>query len=639
MPPMTWRLSPRASLGLLLALALLPFVPRIAGAQKKVDPPADDAPFQKDVVPFLKQYCTTCHGGKRPRADFNLERFLDPASVDDRRDIWDKVVHNLKSGEMPPAIRKQPPPELREKVATWLAKQLATVDCTKRQDPGRVTLRRLNRTEYNNTIRDLVGVDFEPAKDFPADDIGYGFDNIGDVLALSPLLLEKYLAAAETIVERAWQSPEAKQRILIRPLDGDKTQENVRAVVESFARRAYRRPVLADEVDKLLRFVELAEKSGDTAEKGVQLAVQAVLVSPQFLFRVETVRGGRKDNPIQPISEFELASRLSYFLWSTMPDDELFRLAGQRQLKAELDNQVKRMLRDPKARALTDNFAGQWLQLRNLANLTPDPELFPNFDDALRQAMVKETELFFEAVVKEDRSVLDFIDADFTFVNDRLAKHYGIPGVTGKEFRRVPLTGEQRGGILTQASVLSVTSNPTRTSPVKRGKWILDNILNTPPPPPPPEVPELSEDQADVASAPLRQRMEKHRSKAECAQCHQRMDPLGFGLENYDAIGGWRTKDGKFDIDPSGTLPGGTTFNGPKGLRAIVRSKADEFRRCLAEKLLTYALGRGVEAFDKCALDNICQAVDNNQNRFSALVLAVVHSDPFLYRKVQRGAK
>jgi hypothetical protein len=625
---------------LLLALALLPFAPHTAGAQKKTDPPADTAGFQNDVVPFLKEYCVTCHGGKRPRADFNLQFIIaKTTTVDDRRDIWDKVVQNLRSGEMPPTGRKQPPPEEKDKILTWLDKQLSTVDCTKRQDPGRVTLRRLNRTEYNNTIRDLVGVDFQPAKDFPADDIGYGFDNIGDVLALSPLLLEKYLAAAETIVERAWQSPEAKQRILIRPLDGDKKRENVRAVVENFARRAFRRPALPEEVDKLLKFVELAEQSGDSTEKGVQLAVQAALVSPHFLFRVEMIRGGRKDNPIQPLTNYELASRLSYFLWSTMPDEELFQLAGKGQFKGELDNQVKRMLRDPKARALTDNFAGQWLQLRNLANLTPDPELFPNFDDALRQAMVKETELFFEAVVREDRSVLDFIDADFTFVNERLAKHYGIPGVVGPEFRKVQLTGEQRGGILTQASVLSVTSNPTRTSPVKRGKWILDNILNTPPPPPPPTVPELSEDQADVASAPLRKRMEIHRTNPDCAQCHQRMDPLGFGLENYDAVGGWRTKDGKFDIDPSGTLPGGATFNGPKGLRAVIKSKENEFRRCLADKLLTYALGRGVEPSDKCALDNICQAVQNNHNRFSALVLAVVNSDPFLYRKVQRGAK
>jgi mono/diheme cytochrome c family protein len=630
-----------------MALALVPFAPCSAIAQKKDGPKAEPpAPFfQNDIVPFLKENCTNCHGGKRPRAELNLEKFLDPTSVDDRRDVWDKVVQNLRNGSMPPAFKKQPPAEQRDKVANWLATQLAQVDCTKRQDPGRITLRRLNRTEYNNTIRDLVGVDFSPAKDFPADDIGYGFDNIGDVLTLSPLLLEKYLAAAETIVDLAWNTPAARQRLFGPPpkkgfkRDNALTKEKAREILEKFARRAYRRPVAADEVDKLLTFVELAEESGDPVEKGVQLAVQAVLVSPQFLFRVEAVRGGRKDNPVLPVTDYELASRLSYFLWTTMPDDELFRLAEEKKLRAELDNQIKRMLADPRARSLTDNFAGQWLQLRNLANLTPDPELFPQFDEELRKAMVKETELFFEAVVKEDRSILDFIDADFTFVNERLAKHYGIPGIKGKEFRRVQLTGEQRGGILTQASVLSVTSNPTRTSPVKRGKWILDNILNTPAPPPPPNVPELSDDQQEVASAPLRQRMEKHRSKADCAVCHQRMDPLGFGLENYDAVGGWRTKDGKFDIDPSGELPGGVTFSGPKGLRAIVRGRESEFRRCLADKLLTYALGRGMESLDKCALDNICQAVQNNQNRFSALVLAIVHSDPFLYRKVQRGAK
>jgi hypothetical protein len=319
-----------------------------------------------------------------------------------------------------------------------------------------------------------------------------------------------------------------------------------------------------------------------------------------------------------------------------MPDEELFRLAAAKRLRAELDGQVRRMLRDPKARSLAVNFAGQWLQLRNVANLAPDPDLFPQFDDELRRAMVTETELFFEAVAKEDRNILDFLDADFTFVNERLAKHYGIRGVSGPEFRRVRLAGEQRCGILTQASVLSVTSNPTRTSPTKRGKWILDNILNTPPPPPPPDAGELSDDRQEAASASLRRRMEMHRTKAECAQCHQRMDPLGFGLENYDAIGGWRARDGRFDIDPSGELPDGSTFIGPKGLRAVLRGKASEFRRCLSEKLLTYALGCGVGPQDQRTVDAICRAVERNQNRFSSLVLAVVQSDPFLYRNAHR---
>jgi hypothetical protein len=293
------------------------------------------------------------------------------------------------------------------------------------------------------------------------------------------------------------------------------------------------------------------------------------------------------------------------------------------------------MLKDPKARALVDNFAGQWLQLRSLKNATPDPGLFPAFDESLRSAMLKESALFFEAVMREDRSILDFLEADFTFVNERLARHYGIAGIKGDAFQRVSLTGDQRGGILTQASILTVTSNPTRTSPVKRGKWILENILGTPPPPPPPDVPELKE--GKELTGTLRQRMEQHRANPNCAVCHQRMDPLGFGFENFDAIGAWRNQDGKSPIDPSGILPDGRSFKGPKELRAILKSKEEEFRRCLAEKMLTYALGRGVEYYDKPAVEQISQALALNHNRFSALVIAIVKSDPFQKRRGKRG--
>jgi hypothetical protein len=291
------------------------------------------------------------------------------------------------------------------------------------------------------------------------------------------------------------------------------------------------------------------------------------------------------------------------------------------------------MLQDPKARALTENFAGQWLQLRSVAQLSPDPQLFPNFDDKLRAAMITETELFFEHLLKDDRSILEFLDADWTFVNERLAKHYGIPGVRGEQFVKVKLTAPDRLGVLTHASILSVTSNPTRTSPVKRGKWILDNILNTPPPPPPPDVPDLSEDSKVIASASLRTRMEQHRVNPNCAVCHQRMDPLGFGFENFDAVGAWRKKDGKFDVDASGELPGGQKFNGPKELVAVLKTKESEFRRCLIEKLLTYALGRGLEYYDKCALDEISAEAVRNDNRFVSVVLAIVQSEPFQLKK------
>jgi hypothetical protein len=304
-----------------------------------------------------------------------------------------------------------------------------------------------------------------------------------------------------------------------------------------------------------------------------------------------------------------------------------------------LEKQVRRMLKDPRARALVDNFAAQWLQLRTLKEFKPDPDLFPTFDEKLRWAMLQETERFFENVVRADCSILDFIDADYTFVNERLAKHYGLPGVKGEQFRRVSLTGTPRGGILTQAAALSVTSNPTRTSPVKRGKWILDNILGTPPPPPPPGVEELKDDKEAVLSGTLRQRTEQHRANPNCATCHQRMDPLGFGFENFDAIGGWRTREGKHAIDSTGTLPGGQSFKGPSELRAILKQRQDAFARCLSEKLLTYALGRGVERYDRCALDDIVKSAAKDNYKFSRLVIDIVTSDPFQKRRGKGGKK
>jgi hypothetical protein len=355
-----------------------------------------------------------------------------------------------------------------------------------------------------------------------------------------------------------------------------------------------------------------------------------MLISPNFLFRIER----------EPkLTDNELATRLSYFLWSSTPDDELLRLAHDGALRKEgnLAAQVRRMLKDQKSSALVENFAGQWLQLRNLKTINPDKKQYPAFDDALRAAMETETRLFFEAIVREDRRIFDLLDADFTFVNERLARHYGISGVQGDEFRRVTLTTPERGGLLGQASVLTVTSNPTRTSPVKRGKWILENLLNAAPPPPPANVPLLTDSGATGEMATLRQRMEQHRENPACAVCHTQMDALGFGLENYDPIGAWRTKDGTFDIDAAGSLPGGASFNSPRELKAILKAREGEFRRCLAEKLLTYALGRGLEYYDKCTIDTIVRNLAANQDTFSTLVLEIVNSDAFQKRRGKRG--
>ena len=392
------------------------------------------------------------------------------------------------------------------------------------------------------------------------------------------------------------------------PKSASDVSRAARAILERFASRAYRRPVSEGEVAKLTKLVELAIQKGDSFERGIQLAIQAVLISPQFLFRVELGSRGSSTGAtlanaatIEWIGDFELASRLSYFLWSSAPDDELWRTAVSGSLRSgdTLDKQVRRMLRDPKAQALVENFAGQWLQLRNLRSLNPDRGRFPNFDDKLREAMIRETELFFGAVMRGDSSILDLIDSDFTYVNERLARHYGIAGIKGEQFRRVKLKGRERGGLVTQASILTVTSNPTRTSPVKRGKWVLEQLLGTPPPPPPPNVPVLTEDAKALTAATLRLRMEQHRSKASCAVCHNKLDPLGFGLENFDAIGGWRDQDGGVTVDSSGTLPSGESFRGPGELKAILKAHRSEFTRCLTEKMLTYALGRGLEEYDR----------------------------------------
>jgi mono/diheme cytochrome c family protein len=775
-----------------ISLVLLLLVPVVALAAYLVAPstadpakPASGEPtFAKDVQPLLAKYCYGCHGGAKPKVGLALDTHKDESFVLKYKDTWDQIVQNLRGGIMPPEGKPKPSKEEVELLTTWIEKKLASIDCRQARNPGRVTIRRLNRAEYNNTIRDLVGVQFQPADDFPADDVGYGFDNIGDVLSLPPIMLEKYLAAADKIMAAAFtpsreraglqhfegrtlectfkdadrngvklvkgegevyatanfakpgeyvlraraygeqagdevvkmalryegkdvqvvevpnvegrprtfetrfkaeagkrriaaaftndyynpdeadpkkrdrnlvvlfleiEGPvdqpnlalsEAGRRIMIAmPGEGLTRREAARKIIGEFARKAYRRPVKPDEIDRLVQFVEMAEKNGEPFEKGIQLALTAVLVSPHFLFKVELDRPGTRPDGSYQISDFELATRLSYFLWSSMPDEELFELAEKGTLRRDLEGQIKRMLRNDKSYALVENFAGQWLQLRSVKTIQPDPELFPSFDEALRTAMIKETELFFHEIVKEDRSILEFLDADYTFVNERLARHYGLRGVRGNQFRKMMLTGEERGGLLTQASILAVTSNPTRTSPVKRGKWILENILNTPPPPPPPDAGELSEDKEVVLKGTLRQRMEQHRANPNCATCHQRMDPIGFGFENYDAIGAWRTKDGNFDIDPSGVLPSGEKFQGPKELKKVLLKRDELFRKCLTDRLLTFGLGRGLEPYDKCAVDDISAAVAKDGNRFHRLVLEIARSEPFQWRRGPAGPK
>jgi len=777
------------------------------------------------VFDFVSLHCTACHDDTEASGDLNLKALqLQGASTFDKsREAWERVLSKLTTREMPPADEPRPPAEDMNRVTAWLSKEFLRQDRAIVPRAGRVTARRLNRAEYSNSIRDLLGVDIGDATDFPPDPAAFGFDNVSDALRMSPVLTEKYLQAAEQAVRKAifgpkqlqpamthyplpvrinlarggrslpddlhnydlsglstihsahvvhnfpvdaeysfrivlnghrpdqseparpalfidgqlvqefemdatdlegqivetrlrvaagehllsatylknyhglppsYNGPEPSKRSPERLLSttGELTEEDIeilrkrgtkiktdgvevrvdnrfesidvggpfkqhtsptvetrafvfecahettqhgpecaRTVLSRFASRAFRRPATVKEIDQLVHLAKLVQNEGDTFEEGIATALQAVLVSPHFLFRIERDHRTTATEDAAPLSDHELASRLSYFIWSSTPDDELLLLAGNGSLHdpAVLENQVRRMLRDEKSRALVRNFAGQWLQFRNLEIATPDLRSFPQFEDSLRRSMMQETERFIEEIIRRDRSVLEILDADYTFVNERLARFYGLEGVEGPEYRKVNMSGTRRGcGILSHGSILTLTSYSTRTSPVLRGKWILETLLNDPPPPPPPSVPALDESTAGKSGS-LRQELEAHRENIACASCHSRMDPLGFSLENFDGIGAWRGKDSDEDIDVSGVLPSGRTFDGHQGLKQILLDDRDTFAKGLTEKLLIYALGRGLERYDRPTVLEITGRLKSADYRFSELVLGIVDSLPF----------
>jgi hypothetical protein len=452
-----------------------------------------------------------------------------------------------------------------------------------------------------------------------------------------------YLDVVGPFEQAKGPSEESRQKVFGGPAKGPLDATGVRGIVGRLARRAYRRPVTEQEVDGLMKLVETARQDGESVEEGLCLAIQQMLVSPHFLFRVEQPTAetatGQSVAPVPPITQHQLATRLSYFLWSSMPDDELLRLADEQKLRdpVVLEAQVWRMLQDARAFALVENFGGQWLQTRALESRLPDRNKFIEYTEYTRLSIKKETDLFFEYVIREDRSILDFIDANYTFLNQRLADFYGISGVKGHEFRKVDLTGTQRGGVWTQAGILIVSSYPHRTSPVLRGKWLLENLLNAPSAPPPPNVPSLDETELGKAVS-IRQQLEMHRTNANCASCHARMDPLGLALENFDAVGIWREKDGEFPIDASGSLPDGRSFTGHEDLRNILKADPQAFAKCLAEKLLIYALGRGLERSDRSTVNAIAERLAKNEYRFSSLVLGVILSPQFQGTGMLSGA-
>jgi hypothetical protein len=491
--------------------------------------------------------------------------------------------------------------------------------------PGMVTVRRLNRVEYNNTVRDLLGTSARPGDAFPEDaESGDGFTNNGEVLTLDALLIEKYQTAAQELAADAMTSGSmVRARFLDCAADAD--AGCARAFIGDFGLRAWRRPLTGEEVDRLVAVHDSARDEGESFDGAMGYVVRAMLMSPNFLFRIE-----RHSDPatVAALGDFEVASRLSYFLWSTMPDDELLEAAasGELQSAASLEAQVARMLSDGRAEGFFDTFAREWLHLGKLDYAVPDPELFPTFDDALRDAMKLETQHFIRHIVENDLPIATILSADFTFVNERLARHYGIEGVTGNDFRRVDLDGT-RGGLLTQGSVLTATSHPNETSIVKRGEWVLDQLLCAPPPDPPADVDTFIEGEA-TAGLTLREKVELHRADPACASCHSIMDPIGFALENYDAVGVWREEDNGQPIDASGELPDGQTFDGAQEL-SLVLQEDPRYTKCVTKKLLAYALGRSVGRADRCFVEDIQTRLESSNMSLRQLIVEIVLHDVF----------
>jgi hypothetical protein len=625
-----------------------PVVESASTVMEDTEPNEQEVVFQSQVRPLLKTHCIECHAGAEPAGDIALDQFAHASQVATTgRKQWQRVVGQLVARAMPPKDKQQLDDAEVAFLTQWIDTTLSDIDCSEPSDPGHESIRRLTRNEYRNTIRDLLEIDFAAAEDFPADDTGA----TGDALSLPPLLMESYLAAAEQIAAEAIAG-EARRAgdghspliFVTRPNAQNTREQAAHEVLQRLMSRAFRRPVTDLELERILRLVvDRAHEQGSSFDECIELALQVILVSPHFLFKVETDPNPNDSETVRSLTEYELATRMSYFLWSSMPDEELMDHAKQKTLSENIESQVTRMLNDPRAQALVEDFGGHtWLQLPKLLSITPDNELFPEFDDELRQAMRMESELFFAAIMQDDRSVLELIDADFTFVNKRLSRHYNIPQVDLPEFRdnefqRISLASSQRGGVITQASVLTLTSNPDRTSPVKRGKWIMENILGTPPAAPPPGVSEFVDNDDSVISESLRVRMEQHRKDPGCAVCHEQMDNLGFALENFDAIGRWRSHEGDFPVDSSGVLPDGAAFQGPEQLRMVLSEhRREEFVGCFLEKMLGYALGRELEYHDQCAVRQLTKTLSQQGYRFTSLVTQIVKSDPFRKRRGRR---
>jgi mono/diheme cytochrome c family protein len=593
--------------------------------------------YKEQVAPFIATHCTRCHGEKKKKkGGLTFEYAVKSPGSPAFRTLWKQAVANIGSHDMPPAKEeKQPTEQERRMFIDWVAgmKHLSP------KDPGQFVIRRLSKVEYGNTLRDLFGVDPHIADELPDEVFGAGYTN-----SLSPLLMEQYLAVANEVLNRiiapagAPPTPMQQQLFGAAPAPGADHREAARHIARSLARRAYRRPPSEAEIEVLLRVFALATGNGRSYPDALRLMLKAILVSPQFLF-ITPAGDGDPGGNIVPLGDHQLASRLSYLVWATMPDAELSALADAGTLHdpVVLAAQTRRLLGDPRARALFDGFGAQWLGLDKLARKTFDAEKFPQMTAALRTAMYDEARLLFESIVREDRGLMTFIDCDYSFLNGTLATIYGMErSVTGPGMRKVQLNDANRGGILAMPGILAMTSFPNRTSPVNRGVWVLEQVLGEHVPPAPADVPSLEkQDQQQIGSLTLRQRTELHRTDPVCANCHKILDPIGFGLENFDAIGRWRERDDSGGaIDATGELPGGHRFGSPAELKRIIAARIDDLCHNLTSRLLAYALCRQLEGYDEIVVDQLADVVAKDGYRMQTLVVAIVTSYPFTHRRL-----
>lgn len=607
--------------------------------------------FDKEIKPLLEKYCFDCHGPEKQKGGIRYDTFTSYDTVAAKPEFWKVVLEVVMADEMPPEGAKQWSYGQRQDMMRWLrdlpkpeldCNQIAS-DRTQNFYRGYVMSRRLNRHEYSRTLRDLFDLNISVAEILPSDGSGgEGFDNNGDTLFTSSLSIERYLEASDRIMNRLFPTDDralskeeqaARERILLKSegqIEEDRTY--ARTILERFAYRAYRRPVEPTELDSLLTLFDRAFDRGDSFEIAIRLPLRAILISPHFLFLAEPEP---EEGGVHPLGPFPLASKLSYFLWASIPDDELLKLAASGELMDEevYLRQIHRMLQDPKSSSFGERFAVQWLQLEELGTeLRPDERKFPEFNNALAAMMKEEVKHFFNYLIKEDRSLLELIDSDYSFVNDHLASLYGLEGIQGSELQKVNFQSGQRGGVLGMAAVHAATSYPLRTSPVLRGKWVLEVLLGDRVPPPPPDVPALAVNDEHITTGSLREQLEMHRTQAECAACHNKMDPLGFGLEHYDVLGRWRSSDGDQQVDATGVLPSGESFSGPAGLKGLLLERKDKVIRHLVKKMTGYAFGRELNKFDECVIKDGMTALEANAYRPSVLIESIAASFQFRHR-------